>query len=138
MKNTKALIFLIIMLLGIGFALYSLMQFANTEDPTHGILAVVGVVVAVIFGKLRTRAAHSYCGKCGYHYDYEDDIAFEELNRRTTSGNNAKAFVKLKFTCRCQQCGHMAYFNREFVMAEVKGGNVVERNVENDIKRHFM
>lgn len=142
MKNTKALIFLLVMLGGIGLAGYgilSLLEAIDNGDPTVPlVLTAAGIIVAVIFGKLRERASRSYCPKCGYHYDFEDDVAYEEDGRRTTSGNNAKALVKLKFTCRCQECGHEIHWKKEFVMAEVKGSNVVDRDVEGDIKKFFM
>ena len=103
------------------------------------LLCVIWLILPVVIGfpasLKQDRIKRSYCEKCGYHYDYEDDIAWEEISRREA---NSKVFADIEFECNCEKCGSVQRFKESFVLAEIKNGQVKQYSVRNQAKKFFI
>ena len=110
------------------------------ETPLMGILVIVGGAALLVNGmQKRARINRSFCAKCSRHYDYEDDIAWEELKHYTEGDKTVKLKSKVAFKCYCRRCGNVASFNSTFTIATVdSNGNKKEYNIRTLAKKHFI
>lgn len=110
------------------------------ETPLLGILVIVGGA-ALLVNRMQQRAKinRSFCAKCSRHFDYEDDVAWEELKHYTEGEKTVKVKSKVAFKCYCRRCGNVASFNSTFTIATVdSNGNKKEYNIRTLAKKHFI
>lgn len=139
MKKNPTLIYNILLIGAVLMILYSLSMLYTARRVEDAILiGLVGIALVVIFYKMREKAVHSFCPGCGYHYNFEDDIAYESVGSRVTPGKYGQAIVTVQFTCYCRDCRKVNTFRRDFTSAVSRGDWVEEKNVERDIRKHFI
>lgn len=117
----------------IGFVLMS-------DMPFFGILAILGAIL--IFAERlskRAKIMRSFCAKCSRHFDYEDDVAWEELKHYTEGEKTVRLKSKVAFKCYCRRCGNVASFTATFTIASVdSNGNKKESNIRTLARKHFI
>ena len=130
----KKLIFTLLSIAGIALVGYGMYQLIQTEDISNGVLALVGILMVVIFSRLAKKTGHTQCPKCGYKYDYDNDVA-HHVNKTWDDGK--KEYVLLDFECECRKCGHEIKFKEKYVTQEIRNGRVVEHDVLGQIRKYF-
>ena len=130
----KKLIFTLLSIAGIALVGYGMWQLVQTEDISNGVLALVGILMVVIFSRLAKKTGHTQCPKCGYKYDYDNDVA-HHVNKTWDDGK--KEYVLLDFECECRKCGHEIKFKEKYVTQEIRNGRVVEHDVLGQIRKYF-
>ena len=132
----KKLIFNLIGVAGIVLGAVNIFSFIEGDmiDMTPLFIAIVGFLVAFIFFRIAKKNGRTHCPKCGYKYDYENDVA-HHVNKNWDDGK--KAYVLLDFECECRKCGHEIKFKEKYVTQEVRNGRVVEHDVLGQIRRYF-
>ena len=130
----KKLIFTLLSIAGIALVGYGMYQLIQTEDISNGVIALVGILMVVIFSRLAKKTGHTQCPKCGYKYDYDNDVA-HHVNKTWDDGK--KEYVLLDFECECRKCGHEIKYKEKYVTQEIKNGRVVEHDVLGQIRKYF-
>ena len=130
----KKLIFTLLSIAGIALVGYGMWQLVQTEDISNGVIALVGILMVVIFSRLAKKTGHTQCPKCGYKYDYDNDVA-HHVNKTWDDGK--KEYVLLDFECECRKCGHEIKFKEKYVTQEIRNGRVVEHDVLGQIRKYF-
>ncbi len=110
------------------------------DTPLLGILIIVGGgAVFASQAQKKAKINRSFCAKCSRHFDYEDDVAWEELKHYTEGDKTVKLKSKVAFKCYCRRCGNVASFNSTFTIATVdSNGNKKEYNIRTLAKKHFI
>lgn len=130
----KKLILTLISIAGIAVVAFGLFQLVETQDFTFGIVALIGLIVSFVCGRMAKKVGHTQCPKCGYKYDYENDVA-HHVNKTWDDGK--KEYVLLDFECECRKCGHEIKYKEKYVTQEVRNGRVVEHDVLGQIRKYF-
>ncbi len=111
-----------------------------SDMPVFGVLLMVcGCVIFYLAFARRAKIMRSFCAKCSRHFDYEDDVAWEELKHYTEGDKTVKLKSKVAFKCYCRRCGNVASFTSTFTIASVdSNGNKKENNIRTLARRHFI
>lgn len=75
-----------------------------------------------------------YCKKCGNVFSYKDDI---EWNVLSTSVKNNEKTARVSITSYCAHCGYKKSYIKNFVIAQVKNGQIIEKNLEKQISNLY-
>ena len=137
-KISPVLIYTLLIIVSIVAIIHGMYVIGNGDVENGLIPLILGAVFTIVFINQRIRASHSYCPKCGYHYDYEDDVAYESTGSHVTPGKYGQLVQHVKFNCYCRACGNIHSFRQDFTAAVSNGSYVEEKDVESQIRRHFM
>lgn len=113
------------------------------------VIAVVAVVVGAIgfFIVIPALIKHLFtCLKCKTHFDYDNDVEWNCVKEfASTSGNEHRNNVEVKFTCHCPKCGEIKTFKSTFITHKFSYGDGTSNskgydkvyNLEELIKKYY-
>ncbi len=101
------------------------------------------VFLGVTFGfwVYRKSIKRSYCPCCGTHYNYENDISWEETERYTKdTAKTSRDIAKIEFECHCPKCHQTQIFKQTFTLYEMnlETGKQKAYNLRDSAKKYFV
>ncbi|MBR7116113.1 MAG: hypothetical protein IKC87_00170 [Clostridia bacterium] len=109
MKNPLKTKSMIILIIGAALAFVAIAALAAAGDMGEELyfvafVCILGAAILLPWGfHERKRANNIYCPKCGYKFDYEDDVAWD-LESTGAGAAGAKKSDILAITCYCRDC----------------------------------
>lgn len=82
-----------------------------------GFCVFLGVTGGLIYYKKLIK--RSYCPACGTHYQYNNDISWEEISRTSKKlSKKEQITARVQFNCKCPSCQQEQNFGANFVIYE--------------------
>ena len=136
-KKKKALAWLILL---IGVVITAVVVLNNPDSELGPIIflgfPVLSLYVGMSASKKIERIKHSFCEQCGYHFNYNDDVAWEEVSRET---RDKYVLSSIEFECHCRNCENIQNFTESFKLVEyTSSGQVKKHNVSTDARKYFI
>ena len=104
-----------------------------------GFCAFLGITYGFTYYKKLIK--RSYCPACGTHYQYNNDISWEEISRTAKQLQKKEQVVaRVQFNCKCPSCKQEQNFGANFVIYEhdFETGKEKVHNLHDYAKKYFV